>query len=76
MRSQFLTLILSSALIAGCTKQQSTQDSAASPSPAGGAPEAPALPTQEEAAAEAAKTIDQSNADQEFDKLLKEIEGE
>jgi hypothetical protein len=75
MRSQLLTLIFSSALIAGCTKQESSQPSGSAAGPAAGAPEAPAIPTPEEAAAEAAKTIDQSNADQEFDKLLKEIEG-
>lgn len=49
---------------------------------ASGSPEAAAegdevfIPTEEEAAAEAADTIDESNADEEYLKLLEEIEAE
>jgi len=75
MKIQRLFLVLSLAALGACTVEQNSAPEASAQEETLLEPGDAAIPTEEEAAAGAAKTIDESNADAELEKLEKELEG-
>lgn len=75
MKIHRLTLVLSLAALGACTVKESSSPEASAPEETLLAPADAAIPTEEEAAAAAAKAIDEKNADAELEKLKQEIEG-
>lgn len=71
--SRTLLIGLAGLTLAACTSKESTQP-APEAAPASTI-DVPALPSQDEADAQAQKAIDAKNAEAEFDRLKKELEG-
>jgi hypothetical protein len=65
-----LLISIASMSLAACSVEQS-----APPAPPASGIDVPALPSQDEADAQAQKAIDAKNAEAEFDRLKKELEG-
>ena len=81
MKIQHLTLVVGLFALGACTAHESSAPAAPAPAPAPSqessllAPADAAIPTEQAAADAAAKTIDEKNADAEFEKLKQEIQG-
>jgi hypothetical protein len=79
MKIHHLTLVVCLSALGACTAHENSAPAAPAPAPAQEssllAPADAAIPTEQEAADAAAKTIDEKNADAEFEKLKQEIQG-